>query len=1362
MKPETSLNALNLFRPRFLGPLAVAVIAAVTALAPARAAQAPPHKISAANLRVVQNDTGNTVNSVTVDATLSINDLRVRPGSNRGDYNLQVGDTVTNDLAEGLVLVSVSQNGRDDGELPDEQKNYAAPAFDGNANGYWAVLQDVTSGRGEMNINCAAAYFRYSDWLAGWARNPTAVNGGTNSLFTASPGLVLGNSSAATGYNLKWVSNGRFRVNLIDKGFNSTTNPGVLLVNHAKNEGNYASSVANADGTWEVYVKDNFANNTSLEQDPLAFVFIPRTNTSVVSGKFGLDATGTNAQVLIYSGASPAFSVTNFAIGRYRLTIPGGSPSAGVLMVSSEGGKTLNFDNTVSYEADGGGWILESRDLGVFPPVLEACTNEAVASFVYIPASTAGVSVTPTNALYTAEFGLAASFTVQLDLAPTNDVVINLHSTNPAEGVISTNSLTFNSTNWNIPQIVTVTGQDDLVADGNTAFSIVLDPAVSTDVAYTGLDAADVQVINVDNEQPGITVTRTNGLLVSELGSNDTFTVFLNRQPTADVVIGLSSTNTAEGIVSPASLTFTANNWNIPQVVTVTGVADFRKDGNKTFAIATAPVVSADASYNGINPPDVSVVNIDTDNPAIIWNFPALLEVAEGGTTNYSVVLATRPDSNVVITVASGSNAVATVSPSTLTFTTNDWNVPKVVTVTGMDNLTIDGSAAFTINNTVSSTDPLYADFAGNRIVFAVRLDNEAQVVLPSGTTFYGLGMPAIGIDGQARIEDVDATNYAGGTFTVAITALGQASDRLEIRNAGTNVGQVSMAGNIVRYGETNIGTFNGGLGLAPLVVTFNENATRAAVEQLIRSITFGTVTNGASLATRSIGMTLDDGFGGIATAAKSIRVGALRQTQYQQGGDYGYGIYTGAGDIALSQVGSNIPWPAGRTPAPAEGLLIDWPDGGTPNESQVLLKFDDFIGTNYWQIPSGAVVVAAELLIKVNNTGDGGRFYRMLQPWDSTNSTWDSLGGGVQQDDIESRSVYESQLGVEDGSGATGTGIISVGVTPDIQAWVNGTTNYGWVMKGWPLRTDGTGFSPSEVATVGDRPRLKITWLVPGFASASFQQGIDGYTGTVDAHLLINTPDVNYGTALSIGIDAPDATGTNSVQGLLRFDSLFGTGPGQIPPGSLIHAAVVELASVGPDAMGDGGRFHAMLQPWDGATVTWNTFTNGIQADGVEAATNATVVAGSASLDPDVQGTFNYFDVASDIQAWANGSSPNNGWALLPWTGGANGWFNRSSESVSLVDVLKPEAERPKLRVYFTPPSGPVPAVLKSPLVTGGQVQVPFTGTAGTNYSILRAPAVNGPWAPAGSATVGSDGKAVYIDAAPLPGASFYRVTFP
>ena len=1329
--------------------LILAVLLAALVL-PARAAQPPPHNISAANLNVVQVDSANTEASVIVSAPLTINDMRVRIGSNRGDYNLQVGDTGTNDLADGLVMVAINQNGRYNLDEASEPF-YGAPAFDGNANGYWAVLQDVTVDRAEYNVNCAVAYFRYTNWLAGWARNVTAVNGGTNNLFTGSPGLVLGT-------HFKGISAGRSRVDLRLLGIGST-NAGVLIVNHAKNEGNFALSVANPDGTWEVYVKDNFGNATNpnaLEQDPCAFVFVPKSNTNVVSGKFGLDSTGTNAVTLIYSGPSPAFAVTNIAVGRYRLTIPGATPSSGVLITSCEGGFPTNFDNVVTYEADGNGWIIESRDTGVYPPALEACTNEPVASFVFIPAAQPGFTVTPTNTLTTSEFGITANFSVVLDLAPTNDVTINMSSSNPAEGLVSPTSLTFNSANWNVPQVVTITGQDDLVTDGPVAYTIVLSPAVSTDVNYNGLDPVDISVVNVDDEQAGISVTPTGGLRTTEAGGTATFSVFLNRQPSADVTIGLSSGNPAEGTVSPASLTFTTGDWNVPKQVTVTGVDDFKKDGDVAYSIVTAAAVSSDVSYNGLNPPDVSVVNVDNDVPGFVWSYSLPLVVVEAATTTYSLALATQPESNVVFQIVSSNPGAATVSPANLTFTPLNWNVPQILTLTGVDNLVTNATVSLNITHNGFTLDPQYSQLVTNIVLPALVLDNESKLTLPSGDCLYGVGMPAIGIDGQASLEDADAVSYNNGSVTVSFTANGQTVDRLEIRSAGTGPGQISVSGSDVSFAGNVIGSFTGGLNLTPLVISLNTNSSVAAVQQLLRSITFGTVTNGVSYLTRSVSVAFNDGVGSTVGAAKQVRVGGLRLTQYQEGGDYGYGNYFGAADIALSEVGNNTPWPQGRTRAPQEGLLIDWPDGGTPNESQVLLRFDNFVGTNYWQIPSNAVIVSAELLLKINNPGQGGQLHRMLIDWDATNDTWNALGDGIQADDVEARSAYESQIAVQPGTGGTGTGIISVGVTPDIQAWVNGETNHGWAILGWPFLTDGTGFSPSEVPVVGERPRIRVFWLPPGEAAVSFRQGVNGYASAIDTRIRQTTPDATGDGLGSFFVDAEVTSGQGDQdQVLIRFDQIIGTETNQVPAGARIDAAVIDLASVVGNAAGDGGRFFAMLSPWDG-TATWNTLVGGIQTDGTEAALTPTVVAGSPGLDPNVQGAFNTFEVTTDVQAWANGTRTNYGWAILPWPGGGDGWGISSSEAAT-------ERERPQLRVFFTASAGNVSAAVIQPLTVGPtQVQVTFTGTAGKVYSIHRAPAITGTWTPIGTATVAGNGIGTFTDNAPLTGTAFYRVVYP
>ncbi|MFN7982691.1 MAG: hypothetical protein U0Q11_12600 [Vicinamibacterales bacterium] len=93
---------------------------------------------------------------------------------------------------------------------------------------------------------------------------------------------------------------------------------------------------------------------------------------------------------------------------------------------------------------------------------------------------------------------------------------------------------------------------------------------------------------NTDNDAAGITVTPTTGLTTTEAGGAATFTLVLTSQPTANVTIGLSSSNTAEGTVSPSSVTFTSGNWNTPQTVTITGVDDFAIDGPVAYSILTA------------------------------------------------------------------------------------------------------------------------------------------------------------------------------------------------------------------------------------------------------------------------------------------------------------------------------------------------------------------------------------------------------------------------------------------------------------------------------------------------------------------------------------------------------------------------------------------------------------------------------------------------------------------------------------------------------------------------------------------------------------------------------------------------------
>ena len=223
---------------------------------------------------------------------------------------------------------------------------------------------------------------------------------------------------------------------------------------------------------------------------------------------------------------------------------------------------------------------------------------------------------------------------------------------------------------------------------------------------------------------------------------------------------------------------------------------------------------------------------------------------------------------------------------------------------------------------------------------------------------------------------------------------------------------------------------------------------------------------------------------------------------------------------------------------------------------------------------------------------------------------------------------------------------------------------------------TPNTGyFGPDSFAyraTDGKNPSALATASL--FASptapleVSFQQGVSGYTGVIDTMLRGSNPDTNYDLAAGLTVDSVSPTGTTmSVQSLVQFTNLFGSGPGQIPLGSTIVSASLTLLTTD---FGSGADLHGMLTPWAGNS-TWNSLGNGIQINGTEAL--ATI---DAHIGPVGSNGFLTVDVSSSVQAWANGDA-NYGWALTPI--GTDGWVFASSET----------ANGPRLSVVFVAPEG-------------------------------------------------------------------------
>lgn len=230
---------------------------------------------------------------------------------------------------------------------------------------------------------------------------------------------------------------------------------------------------------------------------------------------------------------------------------------------------------------------------------------------------------------------------------------------------------------------------------------------------------------------------------------------------------------------------------------------------------------------------------------------------------------------------------------------------------------------------------------------------------------------------------------------------------------------------------------------------------------------------------------------------------------------------------------------------------------------------------------------------------------------------------------------------------------------------------------------------------------RNPLVWLIAlaasttavastGTVTLTFQQGINGYTGTQDTMIRSNETGTgsgqttagdsrgrNFGAVNFVSVDGDDGEpGNKPNQGLLRFDGIFGTGPGRIHPHDTINSAKITLTVF--DA-GSGFTVHDLLLDWNQDTVTWNSVGDGIQADGVEAVASPIATFGANNSNANVSIGKLVIDVTSSLKAVQASTLPGFGWVMIPFANGTNGIDWRSSEFATITD-------RPLLTVEVTP----------------------------------------------------------------------------
>lgn len=801
----------------------------------------------------------------------------------------------------------------------------------------------------------------------------------------------------------------------------------------------------------------------------------------------------------------------------------------------------------------------------------------------------------------------------------------------------------------------------------------------------------------MDNSK--IEITPISGLVTSEDGRQDTFTLKLTDKPNSEVSLNLSSDNTQEGIINKTSLTFTPNNWNKEQTVTVTGVDDSDDDGNIDYQIILEPLQSSDNNFSGFDPEDVQVTNLNNES----FTFAALGDYGDGDDERKVAELVKEYlNPHIVITTGDNSYSSEPIDQNIGQFYSDyignyqgdkeKYGPGSTVnrffpSVGNHDYTDAEGLGAYRdyftlpgegINSSNTSTDPeRYYDFVQGPVHFFVLDSNPNDLDVPNGSEKpFGDGRSPDSIQGVWLKEQMEASSapwkivyFHHAPYTSTKNNKGNRSEEAMQWSEFEDWGATAvLAGHAHVYERVLRDANNDGVTLPYFVTGLGGRDVNRT----------GTPIEGSKVLYNPGGNTRrnenDDHYGTMLVNATdtSINFKFFSTDPKETEVDPSTGVkglidtYTikntidPPSQVLINEVKAN---PPGRADNKHEYIELS----GSPQES-----LDNFYVVAFDS--RGRNTGKADTVVNLNSKQLGsngllavvGENHSYTIPDETTVVNFPKKSRTLQDkansillihspEAITQRQDYDKN---NDGVLELPNGATII----DSIAWDNGgkETVYGQAVVAQPNQPDalsrflGNTDAQSTEAwyygeLLGDADSVTYD---PDNVSENFPPGGVLTPGEInDSQLSVQTlifddgtdtfiqegnPDADNSKKSTLEVDGQDMGG--EVQALLRFNDLFGAAPEQIPLNAEIKSASVEL-----DITNKGNKinFHAMLKDWDD-TDNWNDFGgDGIQADNTEAAM-ASVVA-----NPSRKGKLSV-DVTESVQAWQQGSN-NYGWAILP-----------------------------------------------------------------------------------------------------------------
>lgn len=351
-----------------------------------------------------------------------------------------------------------------------------------------------------------------------------------------------------------------------------------------------ASAASHGDGIGTIDVTDDDA--------ALLTVAIVADSVSESDG-----AAATTAVVTRNSPTAEALVVTLSSDDTTEATVPAsvtiaaGQTTSAPFNIDAVNDAIVDGTQVVTVTASAVGHADGSDTLGVSDDDAAVLTLQIVAEAV-----SEGDGAGATTATVTRNTSSDSALTVTLSSSDTSEAIVQASVTIPAGQLTS--------------PAFDIDAVDDLIIDGTQSVTITASASQHAD----GSDVIDV----TDDDAAGFSIAQTDGYtLVFEDGTTDQWSVVLDSAPSSDVVISISGVDETEFTISSSALTFGTDNWDVPQVVTVTGVDDTLVDGNQvTSLVLSIDDAASDDAFDDLADQVVEVTTRDVDGAiqGTVWD----------------------------------------------------------------------------------------------------------------------------------------------------------------------------------------------------------------------------------------------------------------------------------------------------------------------------------------------------------------------------------------------------------------------------------------------------------------------------------------------------------------------------------------------------------------------------------------------------------------------------------------------------------------------------------------------------------------------------------------------------------------------